>query len=178
MECSTSWVAFYKGSATSTKMAVSKKKPVTRETLLRHLSVCLNLAIRSCAKDPTLVFPGCPEITQLAWRVADRLGFGLEAVVIQGKGREAETNRWVDHVWVELPEAGIRIETNASQILGLPQFVAVLDINEFSERYKDSYENMEVLDRVTREGEEFYGQLAEDIARCVTAKANKKKDHS
>jgi len=135
--------------------------------LLEHLGFCMNSAIWECPQDPAVIFRGCPETAQLAWRTMDALGHGLDAVVIQGKGKESETGRWVDHVWVELPVLGLRIETNASQILGMPLFVQVLDIRENDDRYRDGFEHMEILDRVTPAGDRFYSGLAQEIAACV-----------
>lgn len=142
-------------------------KKVSRKLLEERLSRCLNQAIQKACPDPTMIFRGCPETTQLAWRALDALGFGLEAVIVQGKALEAASGRWVDHIWVELPETGLRIETNASQILGLPQFVQVQDLEDFTERYKDTFERMELLEGVTREGERFYSDMAKKVAACV-----------
>jgi len=147
------------------------RRKVTRGMLEERLSRCLNMAIRkSCPGDPTIFFPGCPETTQLAWRTLDALGFGLEAVVMQGKAKEAGSDRWVDHVWVELPETGLRIETNAWQILGLPQFIEVEDISLSGDRYRDPFERMELLSMVTREGEKFYGSMARKVASCIQSR--------
>lgn len=146
---------------------MKQMKPVTKKAMDRHLSICMNDAIWKCAKDPTLIFSGCPEATQLAARVVDRLGHAF--VVVQGKAITWDKNV-VDHIWVELPELGLRIETNASQILGIPTFVQVLDLSFHPERYRDAFENMEFLERVTEKGEEFYSRMAERIARCVRAK--------
>lgn len=148
------------------------RKKVSRKALLNHFSICLNKAIvESCPKDPTTIFRGCPETTQLAWRAMDALGFGLEAVVIQGKGLTWKDPHWVDHIWVELPEQQIKVETNAWQILGQPRFAAVIDIEDFASRYRGGFENMELLDRLTPDGQKFYGRLAEGIAKCVRARA-------
>jgi hypothetical protein len=133
----------------------------------------MNRAIWECPQDPSIVFRGCPETTQLAWRTADALGFGIDAVVMQGKGKDAEDDRWVDHIWVEIPSLRLRIETNASQILGRPQFVEVLDLSDFEERYRDGFEHMEFLERVTEEGEDFYWNLAKGVARCVQRRLHK-----
>lgn len=147
-------------------------KKVSRKTLLDHFSICLNKAIiDSCPKDPTTIFSGCPETTQLAWRAMDRLGFGLEAVVVQGEALTWKNPHWIGHIWVELPEERIRVETNAWQILGQPRFAAVIDISEFEERYREPFEHMEFLDRVTSHGEKFYGRLANGIAKCVRSRA-------
>jgi hypothetical protein len=147
-----------------------RTKPLTKMAVGRHLGVCINEAIESCARNPLLIFSGCPETTQLAARAADRLG--LEFVVLRGKARTWD-NEVVDHIWVELPELDLRIETNASQIMGLPTFVIVLDASYRADRYLDAFENMEFLERVTGRGEEFYGLLAENVARCVMARSRK-----
>jgi hypothetical protein len=73
----------------------------------------------------------------------------------------------VDHVWVEVPGLGLRIETNPSQILGVPQFIMVLDLDDQADRYQDGVESMERLEQVTPEGEKFYRDLAEEVSRCV-----------
>lgn len=147
-----------------------KTKPLTKKVVERHLGICINKVIQSCAKDPVLIFSGCPETTQLAARVADRLG--LEFVVVQGKARTWDNNI-VDHIWVEIPDLDLRVETNASQIMGLPTFVIVLDTSYRADRYFDAFENMEFLERVTEKGEEFYGNLAEEVARCVLSRSRK-----
>lgn len=147
-----------------------RTKRLTARAVDRHLGPCLNNAIESCARDPLLIFSGCPETTQLAARTAAALG--LEFVVVQGKVRTWD-NQVVDHIWVELPEIGLRIETNASQVMGLPTFVIVLDLPYNADRYMDAFENMEFLARVTKKGEEFYGRLAKDVAGCVMAGALK-----
>jgi hypothetical protein len=146
-----------------------KIKPLTKKAVERHLGPCLNKAIQSCAKDPTLIFSGCPETTQLAARAAYVLG--LDFLVVQGKARTWDNNV-VDHIWVELPDLDLRIETNASQMIGLPTFTIVLDQSYRADRYFDAYENMEFLERVTAEGEEFYGRLAEDVAKCMRSRKN------
>jgi hypothetical protein len=148
-----------------------RTKPLPKRAVERHLGVCVNEAIESCARNPLLIFSGCPETTQLAARAADRLG--LEFVVVQGKARTLD-NEVVDHIWVELPELGLRIETNASQMMGLPTFVIVLDLAYRADRYFDAFENMAFLERVTEKGDDFYGRLAEDVARCVRARSQKK----
>lgn len=147
-----------------------RTKAVTKRMLEMHLSVCMNNAIWACAKDPTLIFSGCPEATQLAARVVDRLGHAF--MVFQGKAITWDKNV-VDHIWVELPELELRIETNASQILGIPTFVQVLDVAFHPERYRDAFENMAFLERVTEKGEEFYGAMADKIARCVRTRARR-----
>lgn len=142
------------------------RKAATRQDIERHFSICMNRAIRACAKDPTLIFSGCPETSQLAWRALDNLGLGLDAVMLQGKARSWD-GTWVDHVWVEVPGLGLRIETNPSQILGVPQFIMVLDLDDQADRYQDGVESMERLEQVTPEGEKFYRDLAEEVSRCV-----------
>lgn len=144
----------------------SGKKAASRQTIERHFSICMNRAIRACAKDPTFIFSGCPETSQLAWRALDDLGLGLDAVILQGKALAADGN-WVDHIWVEIPKLGLRIETNPSQILGVPQFIMVLGLEDQADRYRDARENMERLDQVTPEGEEFYGEMSRKVAQCV-----------
>lgn len=150
-----------------------KSSSAARVILEANLGACLNRAIRGCAKDPTLIFPGCPEIAQLAWRALDALGFGLDAVIVQGRAMVSDGGGWVDHIWIEIPKLELRVETNASQILGMPMFVAVMDLTENEERYRDAFENMEILDRVTAEGEKFYGRMAGNVARCVMSRASK-----
>lgn len=146
-------------------------KPVSKKAMDRYLSVCMNDAIWKCDKNPTLIFSGCPEAAQLAARVVDRLGY--EFVVLQGKAITWDQNV-VDHIWIEIPELDLRVETNASQILGIPTFVQVLDTDFHAERYRDAYENMVFLERVTKEGERFYSAMADRIARCVRKKAGGK----
>jgi hypothetical protein len=111
-----------------------------------------------------MIFPGGLETTQLAAWAADALG--LEFMVLQGKVRTWD-GKVVDHVWVELPELDLRIETNASQVMGIPVFVIVLDLPYGADRYRDAFENMGILSRVTKKGEEFYGRMAKDVAACV-----------
>lgn len=140
---------------------------LTKRLVEKHLGPCLNEAIESCGRNPLLIFSGCPETTQLAARTAAALD--LEFVVMQGKARTWD-HQVVDHVWVELPELDLRIETNASQIMGLPTYVIVLDLDYRSDRYSKAFENMEFLERVTEKGEKFYARLANDVADCVRAR--------
>lgn len=148
-----------------------KTKRLTKKAVEKHLGPCINQAIDSCARNPTLIFSGCPETTQLAARVADALG--LEFMVYQGKVITWDQNI-VDHIWVELPELDLRIETNASQVMGLPTFVIVLDLDYRADRYLDPFENMEFLDRVTEKGEKFYTSMAADVVDCVVGLSRKK----
>ncbi len=141
-----------------------------KSAIERFLGRCLHEAIKSCNKNPALIFSGCPETTQLAARTAAALG--LEFTVIQGKVRTWDM-KVVDHLWVELPELDLRIETNPSQVLGLPTFAIVLDRSYDEDRYSGQFENMEFLRRVTERGEEFYSKMAEDVARCVAARFRK-----
>lgn len=145
-------------------------KNLTKREVEKYLGRCLNSAVNSCAKNPTLIFSGCPETTQLAARASDALR--LEFVVVQGKVKTWD-HKIVDHLWVELPELELRIETNASQVLGLPTFVIVLDLSYHADRYSDAFENMEFLKRVTVDGEKFYGRLAKDVAACVRSRSRR-----
>lgn len=147
-----------------------KVKPLTKRAVERNLGPCLNKAIESCDMNPTLIFSGCPEATQLAARVAFELGF--EFSVVQGKVRTFD-DQVVDHIWVELPDLELRIETNASQVMGLPTFVIILDLPYHADRYSDTFLNMEFLERVTPAGEKFYRRLAKKVVACMMERSRK-----
>ncbi len=144
---------------------------ITKSAIERYLGRCLHESIKSCDKNPALIFSGCPETTQLAARVAAALD--IEFMVLQGKVRTWD-GKTVDHIWVELPSLDLRIETNPSQVLGLPTFAIVLDRSYDEDRYSGQFENLEFLRRVTERGEEFYSRMAEDVARCVAARSRKR----
>jgi len=130
------------------------------------LARCLHEAVRGCAKNPLLIFSGCPETTQLAARVVMKLGY--EPVVVRGKARTAE-GPMVHHIWVEIPELDLRVETNPSQIFGVPAFAMVLATEDFEDRYFPEVEDPGFLERVTKAGERFYSKLADKVVRCVRA---------
>jgi hypothetical protein len=129
----------------------------------RWLDFCLGSAIR-----PNLmIFTGCRSVTMLTARVVEYLGY--EAVVMQGRAREWDTKRRVAHIWVEIPELGIGVETNPSQVLGLPVLALVLPLARFK-KHTHQFERPEILCEVTPEGEKFFDQLAQEVATCVRTK--------
>jgi hypothetical protein len=129
----------------------------------RWLDLCLDRAIR-----PNLIiFTGCRNVTMLTARVVEYLGY--EAVVMQGRAREWDTKRRVAHIWVEIPELGIGVETNPSQVLGLPVLALVLPLARFK-KHTHQFERPEILCEVTPEGEKFFDQLAQEVATCVRTK--------
>jgi len=129
------------------------------------LARCLHQAIRGCAENPLLIFSGCPETTQLAARVVMKLGY--QPIVMRGKARTFE-GPLVTHIWVEIPELDLRVETNPSQIFGVPSFAMVLGTEDFEDRYFPEGEDPAFLERVTEAGERFYSKLAGKVVRCMS----------
>jgi len=138
-------------------------RKATPRRVERWLDFCLGSAIR-----PNLIiFTGCRNVTMLTARVVEYLGY--EAVVMQGRAREWDTKRRVAHIWVEIPELGIGVETNPSQVLGLPVLALVLPLARFK-KHTHQFERPEILCEVTPDGERFFDQLAQEVAACVRTK--------
>lgn len=142
-------------------------KQADRRVIIRRLSLCLNKAIRGCAPDSTTIFSGCPEVAQLTALVLYRLGY--DYVLVRGTALTSQGDR-VHHFWIELPGLGLRVETNPSQILGIPSFAAVLDLEVQADRYDAEAEYPELLELMTPAGAAFYGRLAKQVASCVMNK--------
>lgn len=127
-----------------------------------RLAQCLGRAVLS----NSVVFEGCPSVTQLAARVVYYLGY--EPEVVQGRARTFD-GKVVDHVWVEIPELDLGIETNPSQIRGLPHEqvpVMVVDLSYFN-RNTNTFDRQSLLDQITPAGEKFFSRLAKQVAKCV-----------
>ena len=143
-------------------MTRSYQKAAPRR-IKRWLGFCLNEAVWS----NRIIFKSCLTVTQLAARAVEHLGY--EAVIMQGRAREWDTGRTVDHIWVEIPELGIGVETNPSQVLDLAVPTLVLPLHRF-QKFIGRFERPEALCMVTPEGAKFFDQLARDVAVCVRAK--------
>jgi hypothetical protein len=152
-----------KGDADDAGFGAHAPRKAAPRRVSRKLDTCLNDAIW-----PNLViFKGCLNVTQLAARVVEYLGY--EAVVMQGRAREWDTRRTVDHIWVEIPELDLGIETNPSQVLGLSVPTLVLPLHRFR-KFTGRFERPEALCMVTPAGAQFFDQLARDVAACVRAR--------
>jgi hypothetical protein len=143
--------------------------PNTDALVEKHLARCLSQAVRGCASNPTLIFSGCAEVAQLAALVLDRLGYTYH--VLLGKAYTFE-GQWVGHFWIEIPDK-FRIETNPSQILGIPAFAAVLPIDVQAKRYKPSGNYPELLERFTPAGHQFFSKLADQVSACIKRRRTK-----
>jgi hypothetical protein len=150
---------------------LGRVEPVSPRKLKERLGRCLSNAIRTCSVPQH--FKGCPEIAHVAARAVERLGY--EAIIVVGRGRTS-TGEIVGHVWVEIPMLDLGIETNPSQMHGIPVTAMVVGIDEF-----DAYETVgyypEVLQQirdpsiarllVTEPAARLYDKLAGQVARCV-----------
>lgn len=136
------------------------------DVFLRRFPDCIGEAIKQCS---AVVFAGCPQVTQLVVMSLYKLGY--EPVVRTGKVRTWEGEP-VTHVWVELPDAGLRIETNPSQIFGLPVSILMTSIQRGLDRYK----NGKVLENwsefpallLTPEGEAYFDKLSDQVVSCLS----------
>lgn len=143
------------------------------DMLFRSFAGCIGKAIQRCA---AVIFVGCPQVTQLV--VFSLLKLGYQPVV-----RTGEVLTWerepVTHVWVELPEADIRIETNPSQIFGLPVSVLVTSIQQGADRYKDGkvLENWAEFPALllTPAGEAYFDKLSDQVVSCLSKKSKRKR---
>jgi len=145
-------------------------KRIGKRNLYLWFPLCIDKMIWGCHSDPTMYFTGCMDVTQLAARVLLRLGYGPR--IMQGKALSKE-GRPVGHVWIEIPEVGLRVETNPSQILGMPRiWVWVTDQEENADLYDPEGENPELLERVTPEGERFFGSLVNKVLACIRKKVS------
>ncbi|MEX2717472.1 MAG: hypothetical protein Q6370_014320 [Candidatus Sigynarchaeota archaeon] len=140
------------------------------DKLRKRLGRCLSKVIRTCPVPQH--FKGCPEIAHVAARAVERLGY--EAIIVVGRGR-AFTGEIVGHVWVEIPMLGLGIETNPSQMRGIPVIAMVSDIDDFADYETIGY-YPEVLHKigpgverllVTEAASRLYDRLAEQVANCV-----------
>lgn len=143
------------------------------EQELNRFATCVTQVIKRC---PSVIFVGCPQVTQLAVPTLYKLGY--DPVVMTGKVRTSEGNK-VTHIWVELPEQGLRIETNASQILGWPVSVVVLPMEYEAKRYADGTEikewkNFPAL-TLTPAGVTFFDRMSDQVVDCMLGKSMKKR---
>lgn len=143
------------------------------DVLFRSFAGCVGNAIKQCA---AVVFVGCPQVTQLV--VFSLLKLGYNPVVRTGKVLTWEREP-VTHVWVELPEEGVRVETNPSQIFGLPVYVLVTSIEQGADRYKagkvlENWAKFPAL-LLTPEGEAYFDKLSDQVVSCLSKKAKRKR---
>jgi hypothetical protein len=113
-----------------------------------------------------------PEVAHLAARAVARLGY--EPVIVVGRGQTSD-GKIIGHVWVEIPELDLGIETNPSQMRGISTAAAVFPLVEF-EDYERFGVYPDVLDEIgpgferlfiTEAAERFYNKLAVQVAACV-----------
>lgn len=145
--------------------------PAAPRRLKERLGRCLGNAIRTCLVPQH--FKGCPEIAHVAARAVERLGY--EAIIVVGRGRTS-TGEVVGHVWVEIPMLDLGVETNPSQMRGVPVTAMVVDIDDF-EDYETVGYYPEVLVQVrdpsiarllvTEAANRLYNKLADQVAACV-----------
>lgn len=148
------------------------KRNGSREALLEWFGPCISKAIGKCLT----IFRGCPQVTQLVVPTLHKLGY--EAIVLTGKVSTYHGDR-VTHIWVEVPELGLRVETNPSQILGWPSMAVVMPIEEETERYEDAtqledWNHFPAL-FMTPAGEAYFDRMSDKVIACLHDRAKKKR---
>lgn len=116
-----------------------------------------------------LIFVGCPEISNLVYRVFDKLGYDPE--VKTGKV-EMWNGRDIQHAWIEVD--GWVVETNPSQIFALPLEHSVIKVMPKNVWYFRTNPR-DILDArgyafmtQTEAGEKFLNNMAEEIAKKMS----------
>lgn len=148
---------------------LGRAEPVAAHKLEERLDRCLGNAIRTCLVPQH--FKGCPEIAHVAARAVERLGY--EAIIVVGRG-QTSTGEVVGHVWVEIPMLDLGVETNPSQMRGVPVTAMVVDIDDFADYetvgyYPDVLTQIRDPSRlyVTEAADRLYNKLADQVAACV-----------
>jgi hypothetical protein len=140
-----------------------------RKDLIRWFDLSMDRAVKDepgawTRGSRNCVFVGCPQVANLAHYALRKLG--LDPVFMFGAVPAADGNS-VHHIWVEVPDLGIRVETNPSQILGWPVFVYTMALDERAEIYS----NAEVVDEnfpaigMTFTGVRFFDRLSDEVVR-------------
>lgn len=130
---------------------------------LRNLIECAEGKIKS---NPT-VYAGCTESGILLGKVFDKLGIKWERKF--GEVSTVEGKR-VYHCWLEAND--IVIETNPSQILGLPKGALAVH-KDLWQKVTEPKEEIEIFPHAvepTPAGHRFYDREAEQILQCYRGK--------
>src|SRR4029077_10723233 len=145
----------------------------SKTALLGRFAGCIGKVIKDCA---SVIFVGCPQVTQLVVVVFYKRGY--EPVVRTGKVRGWD-GKPVTHIWVEVPELGIRVETNPSQILGLPVSATVTPIEHDARRYEDGrvLENWAEFPALllTPAGEAYFDRMSDEVLLCLAKRSKGKR---
>jgi hypothetical protein len=142
----------------------------TKKDIIKNFDICISQFVRAC---PSGIVVGCPQVAIVAAKALFELG--LQPNIMAGKG-VLRNGHQVDHIWVEIPEYDLRIETNPSQIFGYP-LVALTDEREkYAARYKkarivESPENYPAL-ALTESGQDFFDYAAEEVVHCFRRRTN------
>jgi hypothetical protein len=141
-----------------------------RSKLIRFFAGCMTRVIYS-NPDFACIIVGCPQTAKLADLALQGLGF--EPRVYTGKVKMAAGGK-VDHVWVELPEHDLIIETNPQQVLGYPMPVLAIPAGEHK---REHYLTEEEIDpdtfpatASTPQGQKFFEKLAKEVVSCFKEK--------
>lgn len=140
---------------------------------LDRFASCVTAVMNGCS---SVIFVGCPQVTQLVVPALYKLG--ENPVVLTGKVRTKEGNR-VTHIWVELPDRGLRVETNPSQILGWPLSVIVFPMELKAGLYAkgvpiEEWERFPAL-AMTPAGVAFFDRMSDQVIDCFLGKSLKRK---
>lgn len=113
-----------------------------------------------------VVYAGCAESSVLLGKTLDKLGVPWERKFGQVTTIRGEI---VYHCWLETND--IVIETNPSQILGLPKGALAIE-KDIWQRLTKPKEKTEILPRIepTPAGHRFYETEADQILRCYRGK--------
>jgi len=123
-----------------------------------------------------VIFVGCPQATQLIVPALYKLGH--DPVILTGEVMTWE-GKEVRHIWIEMPDLGLRIETNPSQILGWPVVATVMPLEEDAERYEDAtpLDNWEQFPALvmTPAGKAYFGRMSDQVVACFLGRIKKKR---
>ena len=141
----------------------------THKQIHKYLDRCIRKFVDACPKS---ILVGCPQVALVAAKALYKLGF--EPRIMTGRVRTADGSK-VQHIWVEIPEREILVETNPSQIYGYPLVSMTMDTSGVDDRYEDGI-LIEEPSRypaltLTASGEDFFDDAAEGIADCFRRRA-------
>ena len=153
-------------------MIEMKKELRKRYDRLRGLENTLASFVK-CAQDiihrERIVIVGCNEVSELASRTLKNLGY--EPVVYSAFVDSKVERRRVGHTWVEVNN--YVVETNATQILGVPRYVAFMPRQNWEHLTRPSVREINPEAKalvLTESGEKYYNQVSEELVECITKK--------
>jgi len=135
---------------------------------LRKLIKCASPRIRS---EP-IIYAGCLESSMLLTRILDKLNVPYQRAFGTVETSQGEQ---VHHCWLEVGD--VVLETNPSQVLGLPAGALAMEKSTWQELSKAKPEADIFPQRFepTPAGKQFYDKAAESIIRCFKGKEDKPK---